>query len=175
MTASMPYSEVFNYRTMFDFTDLRGCLPEKKFCPTSLTGLVNEHPDFRKFSYILNLSGLAPTYNNAQANFTIFVPSDKALDGIHPSVLENLDALEARHIVQSSTLKRRIPGAILEDSPAAIFTTLGDPNNLWVTNMSGHTYINNTINVIHKDMSASNGLIHVVDRLIWPNMSTEVP
>jgi uncharacterized surface protein with fasciclin (FAS1) repeats len=160
---------------MFDFTDLRGCLPEKKFCPTSLTGVVNEHPDFRKFSYILNLSGLAPIYNNNQANFTIFVPSDTTLIGMDPSVLENMDALEARHIVQSSTLKRRIPGAILEDSPAAIFTTLGDPNNLWVTNISGHTYINNTINVIHKDMSTDNGLIHVIDSIIWPNMSTEVP
>jgi uncharacterized surface protein with fasciclin (FAS1) repeats len=171
----MPYSEVFNYRTMFDFTDLRGCLPEKKFCPTSLSGIVNEHPDFRKFSYILKLSGLAPIYNGTQANFTIFVPSDTSLIGMPPSFLENMDALEARHVVQSSTLKRRIPGAILEDSPAAIFTTLGHPNNLWITNISGRTYINNTINIIHKDMSASNGIIHVVDSIIWPNMSTEVP
>ena len=67
-------------------------------------------------------------------------------------------------------LDRKIPSELLEDSPASYFMTKDPPNRLFVSNISGRTYINNNVNVIHKDMMFANGIIHVVDALLWPEI-----
>ena len=155
---------------MFDIPDLRGHLPIKVACPNSLTWIINKHPDFSRFSYMLKLAKMDDLYSDPQANFTIFVPSDDALKHVDNNVFLNMDDSTARHIIKSSTLKRRIPSAVLLDSPASWLHTRDPPNRLFVTNMNGRIYVNNTINIIHKDMQASNGIIHVIDDLIWPDM-----
>lgn len=170
MVSIGPYSESMNFRHMFDMPDLRGHLPVKVACPNSLTSIVNEHPDFSKFRYMLNLAKLENLYSDPQANFTIFVPSDNALKHVDKNVFLNMDDGTARHIIKSSTLKRRIPSSVLSDSPASWLHTQDPPNRLFVTNMNGRIYLNNNINIIHKDMPASNGIIHVIDNLIWPEM-----
>jgi len=173
MTASGPYTESLDIRQMFQMGDLRGPLPQLASCSKSLTGIIENHPDFTKFKYILSLADLGGIYDDIQADFTLFVPSDAAIAGLPEGVLTNMDMSTARHIVRSSTLRRRLSGDILEQSPASWFTTLDPPNRLWITNISGQTYVNNDVKVIHKDMTANNGLIHVVDALLWPNMSVE--
>ena len=170
MVSIGPYSESMNFRHMFDIPDLRGHLPEKIACPNSLTSIVQKHPDFQRFSYMLKLAKLEDTYSNPQANFTILVPSDASLKHVDENVFINMDVGTARHIILSSTFNRRISSAVLMDSPASWLHTRDPPNRLFVTNMNGRIYINNDINVIHKDMPASNGLIFVIDNLIWPEM-----
>lgn len=171
MTSSGPYTEATDMKQMFNFTDLRGSLPLKKTCPNSISGILNSHPDFKRFSYMMNLAQLTGLYDDSQADFTLFVPSDDSIKHIPEGAFVNMDQSTARHIIRTSTLRRRITGDLLEQSPAATFYTLDKPNNLWITNISGRTYVNSDVNVIHKDMPCSNGLIHVVDGLLWPNMS----
>jgi uncharacterized surface protein with fasciclin (FAS1) repeats len=155
---------------MFDVPDLRGHLPIKVACPNSLTSIVNKHPDFSIFSYMLNLANLEDLYSDSQANFTIFVPSDDSLKHVDKNVFVNMDRGTARHIIKSSTLKRRIPSSVLMDSPASWLHTQDPPNRLFVTNMNGRIYLNNNINVIHKGMQTYNGIIHDIDNPIWPDM-----
>lgn len=170
MVSIGPYSQSMNFTSMFDPSDLRGHLPKETVCPNSIADIVNTHSDFSKFRYLLKLSKLEGLYGAAQANCTLFVPSDDALKHIDNNAFLNMDDATARHIVRTSTLDRRITSDILADSPAAWFHTRDKPNRLWVTNISGRTYINNCVNVIHKDMAAVNGIIHVVDNLIWPDI-----
>jgi len=170
MVSIGPYSESNNFRHMFDMPDLRGHLPYEISCPNSLTSVVQKHPDFSKFRYMLKLAKLEDTYGDPQADFTIFVPSDEALKHVNKNIFINMDDSTARHIVKSSTLKRRIPLSVLSDSPASWLHTQDPPNRLFVTNMDGRIYLNNNINVIHTNMSCSNGMIHVIDALIWPDM-----
>jgi uncharacterized surface protein with fasciclin (FAS1) repeats len=170
MVSIGPYTESYNMRHMFDMQDLRGCLPKKVSCPNSVSEILNSHPDFKRFAYMMKLSKLDPTYSGPQANLTLFVPSDKAISFIPEGVFTNMDDSTARHIVRSYTLNRRIPSEVLEDSPAAYFMTRDPPNRLFVSNLSGRTYLNNDVNVIHKDLEASNGIIHVIDNILWPEM-----
>jgi uncharacterized surface protein with fasciclin (FAS1) repeats len=153
---------------MWDIHDLRGCLPEEKQCPTSISGIIEQNSNFSKFKYILELSGLKGIYNASQADFTLLVPSDKSLSNIPEGIFLNMDNATARHIVQSSTLRRRIPIELLEDSPAAYFQTKVPHNPLFITNMNGITYINNSIRIIQSNIEGSNGIIHVIDNLIIP-------
>jgi uncharacterized surface protein with fasciclin (FAS1) repeats len=168
MVSIGPNSQSCNMTHMYNISDLHGSLPKEGLHPTSLSGIIKEHPDFKKFSYILDLSGLEGEYNASQANYTLFVPSDKSLSDIHNDIFTNIDDSTARHIVKTSTLKNRISSELLSESPASYFTTKSASNRLFITNTNNKTYINNSINVIYKDMNANNGLIHVIDGLIWP-------
>ena len=42
-------------------------------------------------------------------------------------------------------------------------------NNLFINNMNGVTYINEEIQIIHKDIITGNGIIHVIDNIILPS------
>lgn len=170
MTANFPYSEATNFRTMFDIRDLRGPLPEKSICPHSITAKMQNSPEMNKASYILKLSGLQDLYQDPQANFTLFVPSNDALDKLPHGVLENMDRSTARAIIQSSTLKRKITMDLLKGTPAAYYNTMSAANRLYITNISGETFISECVKVAKGNISASNGIIHIVDGLIWPNM-----
>ena len=79
-----------------------------------------------------------------------------------------MDSTTAWYIVKASIIKNRIPSEILEDSPAAYFYTLSECNRLFITNVSGTTYIDDNIKIIKKDILCTNGIIHVIDGLIYP-------
>ena len=133
-------------------------------------GIIDKHPDFTRFNYIVRLARLQGILDAEQANFTIFVPSDSALSYLNDSVFVNMDDATARHIVKSSLLDRKITSELLEDSPASFFITKDTPNRLFVSNISGNTFLNNNIRVIHKDIIANNGIIHVTDNILWPSV-----
>ena len=168
MTSSGPYTQSNNQTHIWSIPDLRGCLPKKVECPNSLAGIIKNHSDFTKFNYLVQLSGLQGLLNDQQSDSTLFVPSDLALEGINENLFLNMDDLTARNIICASTLNRRIPSDLIEDSPAAYFITKSPANRLFISNISGCTYINNDIEVIHKDIMATNGIIHVIDKLIMP-------
>lgn len=171
MVSIGPYSQSYNYTHMYDFGDLRACGKQKsEYCPHALMGIISSHPDFQKFHHMVSVARLEHILNDSQANFTLFVPSDAAINGLGNEIFLNMDDGTARHIVKSSMLDYRIPSEILESSPASYFMTKDPPNRLFIGNISGKTFINNDINVIHKDILASNGIIHVIDKLIWPDM-----
>lgn len=169
MVSVGPTTQSYDLSHMYLIPDLRSTGPVKQnIDPTSLLGIINSNTDFRKFRYILNLSGMSGRYSDPQGEFTIFVPSDSTIAQIPEEVFINMDSSTARTIVSSSTFKRRIPSELIEDYPASYFITADPINKLFITNISGRTVINDCINVIKKDIIASNGIIHVVDGLLWP-------
>ena len=169
MVSMAPTTQSYDLSHMYLIPDLRSVGPVKEIInPNSLLGIINSHEDFKKFKYILNLSGMSGRYADPQGDFTVFVPSDVAISHIPEEIFINMDSNTARAIVKSSTLKRRIPSELIEDSPATKFITTDPINKLFITNISGNTTINECINIVHKDMMSSNGIIHVVDGLLWP-------
>ena len=168
MVSIGPNSQSYNYTHMWDMTDLRVPKQELRYCHGSLMDIVSKNPDFTKFSYMAKLANMQNIFADKQANFTLFVPSDNSIRSLGDGVFMNMDQSTARNIIKGSMLNRRITSDILEDSPASYFLTTQPPNRLFVTNISNHTYINNDVNVINKNIQATNGIIHVVDKLIWP-------
>lgn len=170
MVSNCPATQSYNFTHMWDFTDLRGPTPKDNYCPNSLMEIINNHSNFSKFRHMVKLAKLDGVLAGAQADFTLFVPSDNAFRGINDAVFMNMDDATARHIVKSSMLDRKLSSDVIKDSPASYFITKDPPNRLFISNISGKTYINNDINVIHFDQMAKNGIIHVIDKLIWPEM-----
>ena len=168
MTSCGPNTQPMNYTHMFDFNDINGNTPIKTYSKNSIMDVIYNHPDFTKFSYIIKLAEMDGLLNGKQANFTIFVPSDTAIKYIKKDVFLNMDQGDAKNIVNSSLLNSRIPKELIVDSPAAYFNTLSPQNRLFVTNINEITKLNNYLTVLHFDIVCTNGIIHVVDKLIDP-------
>ena len=165
MVSIGPYTQASNYTHTFDIPDLRGPLPKRMFREGTLSCIIENHPDFSMFRHILNTAQLENIFDGLQANMTLFVPSDQQLlaKGIG---LTNLDIDSARNIVNASALNRRITRDILEDNPASYFLTRNPNIRLFISNINDRTYINNSVNIIHKDMICKNGIIHVIDSML---------
>lgn len=169
MTSSGPYSQSNNFTHMFDFTDYKGPLPTMVPCPNTLLGLIYNNPDFSIFKFMVHRSKLNSFFNLSQADFTVFIPSDKELlKRMDESIFTNMDILTARSIVKSCMLNNRISSEVLEDSPAAYYYTTEPSNRLFITNLNGNTIINNNIKIIKKDILLKNGIVHVIDGLVIP-------
>jgi len=167
---SAPNSAPYNFTSMFNMTDRRGKLPLDKPCPGTLLDKIQNTPEFSKFSYMVKLANFEGLLNSAQANFTLFIPSDTSLKNINDNIFINMDSTTAWYIVKTSIIKNRIPSEILEDSPAAYYYTTDTANRLFITNLNSITTINNNVTIIKKDVLSSNGIIHVVDNLIIPHI-----
>ena len=171
MTYCAPNSHSYNFTHMFDMPDLRGPLPKIIAQPNTLLSIIDNHPDFTKFKFMVNRANLRDTLNSTQSEFTLFIPSDKALSmKINDDYFINMDILTARSIVRTSMLNRRISSEVIEDSPNAYYYTIDKANRLCISNISGQTYINGDIKVIYKDIMANNGIIQVIDGLIIPHI-----
>ena len=170
MVSNFPMSMSYNNTHMFDFTDIRPCVKKNntKYCHNSIMDILNKNPNFSKFRYIMKLSGMDLIYDDAMADFTLFVPSDDCVRAIPEDVFLNLDIGSARDIVKTHTIKRRITYDLLKDSPISYFFSTNDSEKLSVTNISGITTINNCSCVLYPDIQACNGIIHVVNNMIWP-------
>lgn len=170
MCSNAPNSQSLNFSHMFHFNDIRGNLPIKTYKKGSIMYLLDTHPDFTKFCYIVKLAELDNILDDAQADFTLFVPADSELkyrNNIDIRTL-NMDVGTARQIVLSSLLDARIPSELLKDSPAAYFITKDPANRMFITNVNENSKINNYMNIIHFDVTCTNGLVHIVDNLINP-------
>lgn len=171
MVSIGPNSQVYNYTHAFDFTDLRGKLPQKVPCENSLLDYITRNPDYSIFLYLVKISNQEAFLNNLQAQFTLFVPSNEYLQKkFNRNIFTNMDPGTAYSIVKSSLLKYRMSSEVLEDSPQAYFYTMSEENRLMITNISGKTYINGNIEIIKKDIVCKNGIIHITDGLFIPNI-----
>lgn len=170
MTSIGPYTQSNNFTHMFSIPDLRSCKKLKEYHPNSLMDIITTNKNFTKFKYIVKLAKLESILESPQTDLTIFIPNDKDLKHIPEGVFINMDISVAKHIVKSSMLNRKIPSEILKHSLAAFYNTKDPNNKLYISNNSNKTYINNSINIINFDIQATNGMIHVIDNLIYPQI-----
>ena len=168
MTSCGPYWQAQNYTHMFDIQDIRGPLPIKVLCPGTIADIIDKTPELSSFNYILRLSGLIPEYNNLQANFTVFAPSNKHIT--NDNFIKNMDIGTAVSIVRNCTVDNRITKALLQSTPNFILITKNNPNNLKLQTVSGVTQICPHINFLQYNIEAVNGMVHIVDKLIIPDV-----
>ncbi len=175
MTSCGPYQEISNITHFWDMGDYRGNPPGPFYNPDSITGMLYNDKRFSRIYYVLVRAALANDYDAIQANCTFFAPPDEYLRHIPEGVFVNMDRGTARSLIMSLTLDRRIPYVLLADSPIATYNTRLIPNKLFITNVNGDMYINNTIKVTPGDVKTNNGIVILLEGLIWPEMDIGSP
>lgn len=125
---------------------------------------------FDVFVAMIEQAGLVETLSGADKH-TLFAPDDESFDKIPKSTLaklyqsEHADlriAVVKAHLIAGQVLTarlkgRRIRGASVEGSELVI-------NSARVVSVNGAT-------VVRPDLLASNGVIHGIDKLLWPKLS----
>jgi len=163
MTSTVPFStpQVYNHLSC------PVICPEKKQKANNLQHIIDNTNEFSIFACILKRSGI--DLFDDDYNYTLFVPTNKCLDGLD---LKCIDRSTARRIVLSSTLQEKIPSEIFLSTPFAYYSTLNPVQSLLISSDCDQIYINANspccIKVVQGDIISCNGIIHVTNGLITP-------
>lgn len=132
--------------------------------PVSITDTAASTPELSTLARLINEAGLADTLR-AAGPFTLFAPSDEAFKAVPAQTLAALKADKAllKSVLSYHVLTGRsaaadvkngnvksVQGAVLALSKAGSFVTVDDAM------------------VMRADLPASNGVVHVIDRVLMP-------
>lgn len=115
----------------------------------------------------LTVAGLTEALEG-KGPFTVFAPSDSAFAELPSGTLHSL--LRDKERLAAVLLHHVVPGTIMtRDIVAAGGATIDTLNSLplTLTVRDGKVYVNG-VHVVNADVSASNGVIHVVDEVLVP-------
>ncbi|MCB9435622.1 MAG: fasciclin domain-containing protein [Anaerolineales bacterium] len=124
-------------------------------------------PDHTTLALAVDLAGVADMLSNADAEYTVFAPTDAAFGGVSPYVTnaalsdtELLTALLSYHVVAG-----KIMSADIAEGCNDVETLLGETLKICKSD-AGVTV--NSASVTTADLEASNGVVHVIDGVVIP-------
>ena len=137
---------------------------------------------FTAFGAAVNKAGLAPTLTDPNANLTVFAPTDSAFGTLarplgFPDAAAMVAALSASDLAKMLTyhvLQGTKYAADLEvgaSTQPTAYSFEGSPTKLALNTSSGVAITDSvlaTSRVTNADVQASNGVIHVVDKVLVP-------
>ena len=111
--------------------------------------------------------GLVDTLKEAEA-VTVFAPPDEAFAQLPNGTIESLTQDQAKEIILRHVIPAKVLAADVVTGP--VETLGGEVIDLIKTDAGGVqiTYEGNTITVDKADVMASNGVIHIIDKVILP-------
>ena len=164
MTSSGPYTQSYDLSHMYNIPDIRGSLPKKIECCKSVAGVISRHPELKKFNEIIKKSGLQDRLNSPQANFTLFVTTDNDMGDLDVSKMDRATSI---HFIKSSMLEGKITTDCMMSTSVGLYYTEYPPNRLYILTEEDCSLVVNNRKIIHRDIECSNGLLHIVDGLVW--------
>lgn len=148
---------------------LIAALPAAAQEPGNLVDTVGQAGNLTTFAAALEATGVAETLRGP-GNYTVFAPTDEAFADLLALLGITIDELLADTArLRNLTLNHVAPGSLpsfdLLNQPD--ITTLSD-NTLSVTPVDDTLLIGNSGRVVAADIAASNGVIHLIDRVLLP-------
>lgn len=110
-----------------------------------------------KANLVTTLKGTGP--------FTVFAPNNAAFTKAGITSLDNLSAAALTPILTSHVLSGTVKAADVKSGTAK---TVNTANDIYLSKNSDGVFINGNIKVIATDVTASNGVVHVIDNVIVP-------
>jgi len=132
--------------------------------PKDITAVAIADPQFSTLVAALTKANLVTTLQGS-GPFTVFAPNNAAFT---KAGINNLDALTSAAlapILTSHVLSGTVKAADVKSGTAK---TVNSNNDIYLSKNSDGVFINGKIKVIATDVTASNGVIHVIDNVIVP-------
>ncbi|MBD0259477.1 MAG: fasciclin domain-containing protein [Cytophagales bacterium] len=132
----------------------------------SIAQVVNTNSDFSLLRAAVTKAGLADALNTG--TLTVFAPNNAAFQasGLNEAALNMLTQAQARAVLEYHVVNSRQTAASLPSGDNSAVTALSG-GTLYVTKNGNNVSVNGA-QVIQADVEASNGVIHVVDRVLLP-------
>jgi uncharacterized surface protein with fasciclin (FAS1) repeats len=130
--------------------------------PKDITVVATENGSFKTLVAALSKAGLVTTLQGT-GPFTVFAPNDAAftkagITSLDPLTKEALTPILTTHVL-SGTVKAA-------DVKSGTAKTVNTNNDIYLSKNADGVFINGNIKVIATDVTASNGVIHVIDNVI---------
>lgn len=132
----------------------------------NIVSIAASNPTFKTLTAALKAAGLTETLAG-QGPFTVFAPTDAAFNALPKGTLQTLLKPQNKPKLIKILTYHVIPGKVTSGQlkTGAIATVEGNSVQVKVTN--GRVTVNGA-KVIRANVSASNGIIHVIDKVIVP-------
>lgn len=132
----------------------------------TIVDVATEAGTFKTLTAALKAAGLDATLEG-QGPFTVFAPTDKAFAALPAGTVETLLKPENKDKLVKILTYHVVPGSVLSKDlkSGAVKTVEGSPVAVKVKSQA--VMVNNA-KVTSPDIQASNGVIHVIDRVILP-------
>ncbi len=125
------------------------------------------NPDFETLVTAVTAANLATTLSNEDAQFTVFAPTDAAFAALDPTFLANLVNNDTANLTKILTYHVVTGKTMSTDLSNNMTVTTVEGSTITITIDNGKVYVNDAM-VILADIQCSNGVIHVIDKVIVP-------
>ncbi len=127
---------------------------------------------FKTLTSLVKSAGLAGALSKKGANLTVFAPTDAAFAKVPKATLNKLakDKKALQAVLLYHVVKGKVPASKVVTLNGKSATTLnGAPVKIAVR--GGSVFLNGSTKVIATDVKASNGIIHVINKVLLPPAS----
>jgi uncharacterized surface protein with fasciclin (FAS1) repeats len=122
---------------------------------------------FKTLTSLLKKAGLAGTLK--KGSYTVFAPTDAAFKKVPKATLDAVAADPAllKKVLLYHVVKGKVPAkTVVTLNGKSVKTVAGAPVKISIR--SGKVFLNGSTRVVTPDVMASNGIIHVIDKVLLP-------
>jgi len=132
----------------------------------TIVGIASGDKSFSTLVTAVKAAGLVETLSG-KGPFTVFAPTNEAFNALPKATLASLLKPENKAKLQKVLTYHVVSGKVMakDVKPGSVKTVQGSPVTVKV--QGGKVMVNNA-NVIKTDIKASNGVIHVIDKVLLP-------
>ncbi|MGA1362420.1 MAG: fasciclin domain-containing protein [Ilumatobacteraceae bacterium] len=134
--------------------------------PGTIVEVAQANPDFSTLVAAVTAAGLGETLSG-EGPFTVFAPTNAAFEALPEGLLEKLLLPENKDTLVKILTYHVVGAKVMAADVAAGDVTTVEGSTFAVTTDGGVT-INGDTTVTATDVEASNGVIHVIDKVIVP-------
>jgi uncharacterized surface protein with fasciclin (FAS1) repeats len=131
----------------------------------TIVGVAAGDPQFSTLVKLVKAAGLATTLS--KGSYTVFAPTNAAFAKVPKATLNALakDKAKLKAVLLYHVVKGKVPAAKVVKLKSA--RTLNGAS-VKITVKSGKVYLNGSTRVTKTDVMASNGVIHVINKVLLP-------
>ena len=137
--------------------------------------------DFKMLMRVVEAAGLADTLKS-QGPFTVFAPTDEAFRNLPTGQLDEwlrdpskLKSIVTYHIVDRKIEENEFHRLTADRRTPSVMTMQGSSVMLKTHGTLSKTMFVNDAKVIKSDIEPSNGVIHIIDRVLEPRLPLQQP
>jgi uncharacterized surface protein with fasciclin (FAS1) repeats len=135
--------------------------------PMNIVQTAQAAGSFKTLVQAVEAAGLAGTLAG-KGPFTVFAPTDDAFAKLPAGTLESLLQPQNREKLRAILLYHVVPGDVKSSVAAHLPSARTEEGARVKFTASGGKVMVNNATVIHADIQASNGVIHVIDTVLMP-------
>jgi uncharacterized surface protein with fasciclin (FAS1) repeats len=140
----------------------------------TVVGVAQSNPNFTILVRAVERAGLASTLSDLTKNYTVFAPTNAAFEAANYS-LAAINALTDAQVatVLTPILTYHVLGAKVASTGVPVSDTVKTVNgkNIFASRNANGVFANG-VRVVTADLAASNGVVHVIDKVLIPPTQT---